>query len=283
MKLSLMTFMEEIPLLVKGEAFDEDARRDFAALLSDAAEAGFSCVDLIGASILRYGTEETAALLKQHGLLLNCVICMGPFERAMTQEIFDSVIRPQIDAARALGAPLVMLVPGSNDEEQAAIREHLTENFKRAVACAAEFQKTCAIEDFPLLNLQMCRADDLLSLTEAVPGLKIVFDTANVLLVREDPVLDCKKLIGQTVHLHLKDICEAPPDTPGTDRTIDGVTMKGCPHGSGRVDFADILKALREKSYEGPAAIEYAPQEGVTRLAEFRRLHRMFSEYEMSK
>src|SRR6056297_3359357 len=103
--------------------------------------------------------------------------------------------------------------------------------------------------------------DHSLRLLEEVPGLKLVFDTANPVFQLDrskpredgsfpwqDPMEFYQKVKEHVVHVHIKDCLNPPPgETEPAQYTLPG---------EGQAKGPEILKALQEDGYDGGLAIE---------------------------
>ena len=100
--------------------------------------------------------------------------------------------------------------------------------------------------------------DHTLRLVEEVPGLKLVFDTANPIFQKDrskeepfpwqDPLEFYEKVKEHVVHVHIKD-CINPPEgeTEPAKYTLPG---------EGQAKVREILTALKNDDYNGGLAIE---------------------------
>jgi L-ribulose-5-phosphate 3-epimerase len=76
-------------------------------------------------------------------------------------------------------------------------------------------------------------------------NVKINYDTANVVYYSGDSAVeDLPKVVDEIVHVHLK-------ETPGGKGVWDFGAI-----GGGAVDFAEVLRILREAGYTGPYSVE---------------------------
>lgn len=107
---------------------------------------------------------------------------------------------------------------------------------------------TVVIEDAPQREFPMCSEAELRYLLEAVPGLKLVYDSGNMLHAGEDPVEYYDHLAQYVAHGHLKEMGKAP----------DGTLMEWR-HGEGIVDFNTLFAHMRQNDFGGYLAIELPP------------------------
>ncbi|MGE9267388.1 MAG: sugar phosphate isomerase/epimerase family protein [Verrucomicrobiales bacterium] len=101
-------------------------------------------------------------------------------------------------------------------------------------------------------------ADHTLRLIEEVPGLQLIFDTANPVFQRDrskpepfpwqDPLAFYEKVKDFVVHVHIKD-CLNPPEG---ETEPERYTLPG----EGQAKVREILEALKANGYDGGLAIE---------------------------
>lgn len=95
------------------------------------------------------------------------------------------------------------------------------------------------------------RADELLHFLNELssPNVHINFDPANMVLYGAGDPIEAIRTLGRHIrHVHVKDA--TPSARPGVEWGAE------VPFGTGHVDPADFLRALREVGYTGPLAIE---------------------------
>ena len=277
MKLSLMTFMCEMVLLMGG-ASKEEIQIEVEKILSDTHDAGFTLVDMTEKMIHEVGEEKLQEFLNEYQLALNCLICMADFasNRADDEEIQQEVVQC-LEMASHFGTKLLMLVPaGEADGTKEEMGKNLIRRFSRAVGIAEKYGITCVIEDDPKRNIPMCSRQELLKLVEEVPGIKIVYDTANVIMAGEDPIEDFEELKDHIVHMHLKDIGKPSASALFIDKADDGEAYMCVSHGKGIVDLSGVINAAGKSGYEGTMAIEYMPNPDLDRKEDLAEIYQMF-------
>ena len=190
MKLSLMTFMCEIPLIMEGEWTDEKTAR-VEEVIRQVSETGFTAIDITDNTVNFIGRERIKDLLAGLGLEVASLIC---FYRLSDPFISDEeAIEPYLQGikdAKYLGCKHLMLVPGIAPPE--ADTESMTKAMirrNRMIVQEAEKEGiACMVEDDPDITKGMCSLKDLKSMLDAVPGLKVVFDSANMYPAGEQTV-----------------------------------------------------------------------------------------------
>ena len=176
-------------------------------------------------------------------------------------------IQLAIETAKRLGAGVLMLAPqwaeNLNGLDCEAIHCFLAERWTEGVAKAKEQGLKVVIEDTPDLKFRLCKAEDVQALLNRIPGVQMVYDSGNMLLVNEDPIAYCERFADKIGYVHLKDMSIAFPGEPYADTAEDGRLMKGAPTGTGLVDLAGVVAKLKQIGYEGNMVVEfYAKPDG---------------------
>lgn len=193
--------------------------------------------------------------LKEHDLKCSCYLAFISAPKATEEGNRKAVEmgKEAVEQTLRLGTKIMMFVPADyQDAVDTLAREAVAETFaevlRPVVRYAEEKGVTVVIEDAPHRNFPMCSEAELRYLLEAVPGLKLVYDSGNMLHAGEDPVEYYDHLAEYTAHAHGKEVGRGP----------DGTLME-CPHGEGMVDFKTLFSHMRENGFEGYIAIELAP------------------------
>lgn len=271
MDLSMMTFMLEFPVLFFKNESDEEKVQEIQSFIELTAGAGFKKIDLIFQTIQFVGKEKIKQLLEKNRLTLNCIIYMGIAEN-------DEASPEVVGLAEYFGCRKVMLVPGQVDEDRQKAFERMVQAYMRMVSLAAPKGIVCVIEDDPNIKIPMATRAELDALLNAVPGLRVVYDSANMLPVGDDPVSYYEYFADKVSHIHIKDmqIADSNPDgyaNPGTD----GRFYINAPHKTGVVDFDALFAAIRKSGYDDTLAVEFVPMEGIPPEQDFKRVFDLFS------
>lgn len=257
MTLSVMTLpllpMPEIPGLKREETVRE--KPSLSDIYGQIKEAGIDHLD-ISSMDFQYGGEDAVLdAMKQTGTKCSCYLAFisapMPTEAGNTAAITQG--REAVDQTLRLGTHVMMFVPaGYQDAVAVMSRQQLADTFisvlKPVVAYAEERGVTVVIEDAPHREFPMCSQEELSYLLSAVPGLRLVYDSGNMLFAGDDPVAYYEHFRDVTAHGHLKDVAKEE----------NGQLME-CTHGSGMVDFKTILTRMKENHFEGTLAIELSP------------------------
>lgn len=270
MELSMMTFMLEFPVLFIKEGSKEKKVKEIETFVELTAKTGYKKIDMILQTIQLAGKEEIKRMLNTNGLTLNCIIYMGIAEN-------DESTPEVVEIAEYFGCKKIMLVPGQTDEKRSKSFDRMVEVYTKVVNLAAEKGMVCVIEDDPNIKIPMSTREELDALLNAVPGLRVVYDSANMLPVGEDPVSYYEYFADRTSHIHIKDmqIADIHPEgyaNPGTD----GRFYINAPHKTGVVDFEALFAAIKKSGYNDTLAIEYVPMQGCTLEEDFKRVYDIF-------
>ena len=260
MKLSLMLLSPVSPVFMNPD-FTPKSEADLAeyeALLKLAADAGYTAVDLSTMEFEHFGVETVKTLLDKYGLICGSVICFDYYTAS------DPAVLPRtkatIDATVAVGCKTLMLVAGFPDASspREVMRENLIANLREAVRYAADKGVTICIEDFPSIVVPMCSAADVDALLDGVPGLRLVYDSANMLVMGEEPLRYHDHFADRIGYYHLKDVIIT--DDPTGDAMQNGKYLLAVQTGAGLMDFPAILSKAKANGYSGYLSVEYSPR-----------------------
>lgn len=280
MRLSLMTFMYEIPLLLNGP-WDEEKSAAIENLLSMAGKAGFTGVDLNYQTICQMTDERVKKILQTNHLDLTSIICMGHLANTSLSD--EEALYPYKDAiikTKTLNCDHLMLTPGwiGEDKNPEHIRQTLIRRFRVLTELAAREGIQCMIEDDPNLTVGMCTLKQVTEIIQAVPGLKVVYDTANMIVGGEEPGPFYAAVHDQVIHMHIKDIQVCNDPTKYRDEGLDGTFYASVPHDSGMVNFEELFQLFGQYGYQGPLSLEFVPiQEGHVTQEELDHIYRRFA------
>ncbi|MBR4470544.1 MAG: sugar phosphate isomerase/epimerase [Erysipelotrichaceae bacterium] len=263
-RLSLMTFTFEADRLFKQMSIDD--------IISLASENEIHMVDLMNIK----GKDLPAYIdaLTRHNVKVNAYICNLPFLSEKSKYLEQ--MYTQMSIANALKAKLFMIVPYYRPSElKEAVKlgrqetiQRLIEGFKATVAEGKRRELEVAFETTPHDEICLSSAEDCKTVLDNVEGLKLIYDTANMLPSGEDPYSYYEKLKDYIVHVHLKDVLltKAKPESYSwSEFTKDGRKMNCCIWGQGEIDLRRIYDRMIEDGYEGTFAIEYSHPNSIAR------------------
>ncbi len=271
MELSMMTFMLEFPVLYFKQDSKEEKVKEIESVIELTAKTGFKKIDLIFQTIQLVGKDNIKKILEKNGLTLNCIIYMGIAEN-------DEATPKVVETAQDLGCKKIMLVPGDAGEDREKAFNRMVEVYSRIVNLAVPKGMVCVIEDDPNIKIPMGTRAELDALLNAVPGLRVVYDSANMLPVGDDPVAYYEYFADKISYIHIKDmqIADTHPEgyaNPGTD----GRFYINAPHKTGVVDFDALFAAIKKSGYNDTLAIEYVQMDGISLEEDFKRVYDLFT------
>lgn len=260
MDLSLMLLNPIFPVFMNPDFTpkSEVNPAEYEVMLKLASDAGYSAVDLSNMEFERFGADTVKRLLEKYGLTCSSVIYFDRYT------VSDPAILPRtqaiIDATAAIGCKTLMLVAGFPDASTSreVMRENLIANLREAVQYAADKGVTVCIEDFPSTVVPMSAAADVDALLDGVPGLRLVYDSANMLVMGEEPLSYHDHFADRIGYYHLKDVIIT--DDPSGDAMHNGKYLLAVQTGTGIMDFPAILSKAKANGYSGYLSVEYAPR-----------------------
>lgn len=257
MKLSVMT----LPLLpapnIPGleQASNPEKAPGLSELYGEIKKAGASYLDISSMDFQFGGGAAVLSALAEHEMTCSCYLAFIEAPGATAEDDAKAVQagKAAVEQTLRLGAKVMMFVPAGNQAAiQTMTRQELADAFARVLSPVVEYAKekgvTVVIEDAPHRKFPMCSEAELRYLLEAVPGLKLVYDSGNMLFAGEDPVEYYDHLAAYAVHAHAKDIAKGENDA-----------LCECSHGQGIVDFSMLFSHMRGNGFSGFIAIELAP------------------------
>lgn len=269
MKISLMTLNIVAEMFFKfqlDQDFEEFANI-YDEMLDLVKECGYSVVDVTTMETMIFTVDGVKKKLEEHGLKAGSYIYMeqlASMDEAHYEECVQQT-KEAVDAAVALGTLVLMLAPqaheGIENDTLEQIQGSLIRHFTPVTEYAKEKGIHVVVEDTPDLRLHFCAMDELQAVLDSVPGLEMVYDSGNMLLVGEDPVAYYENFAKKTAHVHLKDMRMADPQERFVNQTLDGRFMTGAPIGTGLVDLESTVKCLKQHGYEGYVTIEFVVDE----------------------
>ena len=266
-KFSLMTFSMAQDLARKTMTVEDT--------LQMAADAGIPCVDVMRVSPKRI--PEYQAAMERTGASVYCYIAVISFFDK--KERIAANLEKELEVAASLGAKLFMIVPfyAAIDEMKAKklgrelVRQHMVQGFGIAVEKGKRFGLQVCFETTPQDVICLSGTEDCKWMLDQVPGLGLVFDTANMLPHGDDPLESYKALKEYMIHVHLKDVAleEHRFSLFPKEHTKDGQIMRATVFGEGVIPVRELYNQMRKDGYDGCFAIEYIhPSDSPKTLSE---------------
>jgi sugar phosphate isomerase/epimerase len=196
-------------------------------------------------------TRRIRALIERHGLsLLALDLASSDINLASpSQDVVDFAVSSYaaaIDRAAELGARWICVGSGRRHALLAKANDQLIVSFRDAFARIHDKAERAGVpiilENHPQ-GLLASAADIVRFLdVEGYAGMPVIYDVANAVAIREDPVEGLKALWPRLGIVHLS-------DSPKGQWRHD-------PIGSGEIDFAAIAAVLRQRGYESRLVLE---------------------------
>ena len=245
-----------------------------------AAEKGLNKVDVLGVDENWQGVCRDA--IDQTGVKVYCFIANLSFFQE--EEGLAEDLKKSMAVAKTLDAKLFMIVPYNTDahlaqaaeEGREKVLDRMVKGFRLAVKMGEEEGLKVCFETTPHDETCLSGTEDCAYVLDQVPGLGLVFDTANMLPHGEDTLAAYEALKEYIIYAHLKDVALDPMDpfNPLAEHSKDGRFMRGCVWGDGVIPVAEVERRLRADGYTGTYAMEYAHPGVFTKEAHSAQLDR---------
>lgn len=284
MKLSLMTINMFTPVLMKVmfEQDMEDALELYDEMMDLVEKSGFDTVDITSMELDFLGMDTVKAALKKRNLGVSSLIHFDKFA-SMEETEKESIIekaKKSIDLAQEFGTSVVMLVPQAQDNIEEYSRGNLADSLVTHWTPVSRYAKEkgihVVIEDTPDLRIPLCTTKELQYVLDKVPGLEMVYDSGNMILVDEDPVAYFDTFASKIGHIHLKDMMVTDASNMFADTSKNGQKMTAAPSGMGMLNFSTLLDHIKASGYEGYLTVEYAKGDGEEYLESLIRSRKYF-------
>ena len=177
--------------------------------------------------------------------------------------------KEHLEIAVDAGAPHVMIPPFTrvNSKGLEEDRKEWTEYFAEVYPLAEAAGMPLTLESTGLPDSPIVKADEILEVLHAVPGLKVVFDNGNTFSA-DEPLSACRKLFPWTIHVHLKDnhISDEPDGRAMLKR--NGKYMRPALIGTGKQDLRGFLRLLQELRYDRWITLESSDPDKIIPISE---------------
>lgn len=253
---TLMTFPFDLEIYKK--------KMTYTDVLHVANNAGLSFVDI--QSISSKKIPEYKAAMADTGVHIYCYIATISFFEDKDKIIQN--LEQEMQSAVSLGASLFMIVPyKAVIDTRKAKRMGRTETLNTMVkgfALAVEHGKKHAlkvcVETTPQDCICLSGTEDCKYVLEQVPGLGLVFDTANMLPHGDNPLEAYEQLKQYIVHVHLKDVSLKKPGFALWELELDshGNQMDCVVYGDGVIPVRELYERMLKDGYNGKFTLEYA-------------------------
>lgn len=222
-------------------------------------------------------------MMERYPVKIKCYIGSG----SMLQDPLNvqSMIHKHLATAKKLNADILMLVPVNavKDGRKAKktghdkVLEKMIEGYQMAVWMAKSTGIKIGLETTPQDFSCCCGMEDCKKILEAVPGLGLIYDTANMMPHGDETLVYYETLKQYIIHVHLKDITVGEKKWSdkilGGEYLPDGRHMNGVLPGMGIVPVREICQKLENDGYSGIYAIEYRRPKGLRTKLEKHSSH----------
>jgi inosose dehydratase len=230
-------------------------------VLSEMGSAGLTATELGPEGFLPAEPAELTTLLDRHGLS-----CVGSFAPVVLHDAdHDPVpdVAGVLESLVAAGASMLVLAAATGtdgydsrpdlDDEQWST---LLTNLDRLAAVAAERGITAVLH--PHVGTMVEKGDEVARVL-AGSSISLCLDTGHLLIGGTDPLQLARAMPGRIAHAHLKDVdaelaaCVQSGELTYTEAVAEGMYTS---LGTGDVDIAGIVKALRDNGFDGWFVLE---------------------------
>ncbi len=261
-RFSLMTFTLDIDVAMK--------KMTVKGCLTLAKNEGIPYVDVMNPSEAR--VKEYVAAATETGVKPLCFIGSISFF-SNSEEKIKETLRKHLQSAAELGAKLYMIVPMNVQKDEkicaklgkAEVQNRLKKYFSLAVKLAEGTGIKVCFETTPQDYTCLSGTEDCHWILEQVPGLGLVYDTANMLPHGDDPLAYYEALKEHIIHVHVKDVALSKATWKDklfhAEQTKTGEAMKCCVFGEGVIPLKEIINRMERDNYQGTFALEYSHPE----------------------
>lgn len=230
-------------------------------VLSEMGHAGLSATELGPEGFLPADPAELTALLDSHGLS-----CVGSFAPVVLHDAdHDPVpdVGGVLESLVAAGASMLVLAAATGtdgydsrpdlDDDQWST---LLTNLDRLAATAAERGITAVLH--PHVGTMVEKGPEV-DRVLAGSSISLCLDTGHLLIGGTDPLALARAVPGRIAHAHLKDVDETlAQSVQSGELTYTEAVAQGMytPLGTGDVDIAGIVAALRDNGFDGWFVLE---------------------------
>jgi inosose dehydratase len=225
-------------------------------VLAEMREVGLSATELGPEGFLPSDPGELSALLGSYGLS-----CVGTFAPMLLHDAGHDPLRDiagPLDALAACGADVLVLAaatgadgydsrPALDDDQWAT----LLTNLDRLAEAAANRGVLAVLH--PHVGTMVETRDDVDRVLKG-SEIRLCLDTGHLLIGGTDPLQLAREVPGRIAHAHLKDVDAAmAAHVQAGELTYTEAVRQGMytPLGSGDVDIAGIVTALRSDGFDG--------------------------------
>lgn len=249
MKLSLMTLSMFIRIYYRYHMQQDmdDCIDLYDEMMRTTKDAGFDTVEVTSRETSLLGVNTILSILHRNGLSTGGYMFMDNLSLP-SEQVTDAVA-----AAETLGADTLMLIPSWHTSLAGMSRDEIHQIYAHrwinALQIAASKGIQVVVEDTPDQRLHLCKAEDVTSFLDLLPGAELVYDSGNMILAGEDPITYAQRLKDHIAYVHLKDMRIVAANSRGADIALDGRCMSSAKHGNGIIPLKDVITELTNQGY----------------------------------
>jgi inosose dehydratase len=221
--------------------------------IEDISAVGFHGIQLRADAVKQFQAAELRDLLRQHALTF-VALSSGDLHIDPAQEADDIALHTaNAKYVRDAGGLYLQII-----DKPPKDRAITAADYKRLGQLLTEVGKRSADVGIPLgyhnhmgtLSQEPQNLDQILDAADP-RYVKLELDVAHYVQGGGDPAKAIHKYHDRLLFLHLKDVRDADPNTPGVKGPYQWVEL-----GRGRVDLPGVVKALHEVNFHGWAVVE---------------------------
>ena len=206
--------------------------------------------DDIGLPEVRQYLEEYEISVSAFSISNNFIHESAEERRSQVEYVVDGISK-----AKKLDTKILRVFSGNTREnvtyEQA--KEWITECYQKCVPYAEDSGIVMALENHGKFFATSDRVKAIIHEIDS-PYFKATADTANFLLVDEDPIEALRNLGEDIAFVHMKDYVA---DEDGRHFSLSNRFFRCTALGKGDIDLRGIIDVLRQSSYDGFLSVEY--------------------------
>ena len=257
----------------------ERQQNSFFKLCQACVRNGIPYIDLMSIELHAYGMDAVKHIMTATGIKVNCYIVVLDVSSYIPEDIKKSMNK-YFAEAKLLGTDKIMIIPYgitcSDEKEERAAADKIIKCLQIAEKEAARCDITVCVEDTPSCHIPLSSTEECHYILSKVPGLKLVFDTANMIAGGSVPLESYEKLKGYISHVHLKDVCYGEDG----DECADGRKIVCVPWGQGIVPLNQLMQRMKADGCTKTAMIEYTEPENHSYMGHEEHLQRFLAMFD---
>ena len=244
---------------------------NFEKTLADLHSKGLDMMDLYTGLTSAHDPGELSGQLKRSGIGISSMYHLFEFsyDRENILSLMKEDSKKRLELCAFMGSDIFMPVPAiTKPYESANGRSECAKIVSQYIGdicfLAKQYNITVVIENFSDNKCPFATFSDIDRLLCDNPGLYFVLDSGNFWFNGIDACEAIERYCDKIKHVHFKDI--TPSETGSI--LINGKTCDSNDIGSGVIDFAKIIKMLREKGYDDSVSIEINTTDNLIKKTE---------------